>query len=271
MLYALFALLLVVAGAISAAGEVVGLPLTGEEAVQFLLTAEVEGRPKRFDAAAITEPVAVTLTDGARTHRAIFKDVDSYHMIFRFADGRVFTKVYDSYKHEIAAYELDVLLGLDIVPPCVERTIRAETGSLCLWVENAMTEAVRMKRKIQPPNPAEWNSQMFTIRLFHQLIWDPDYNNTTNTLADADFKLYKVDSSLSFRTDIELRNEKALTRFSRRVLANLESLERREVDARLGPWLEREQLDALWMRRTRLLELAREQIALRGEDAVLNP
>ena len=265
-----FALWLMVAGTLAAESQVVGLPLTGEEAERFLHTAATVGRPRRFDAIAITEPVAVTLTDGSRTHRAIFKDVDERHMIFRFADGRVFTKVYDSYKHEIAAYELDALLGLDIVPPCVERKIRGQTGSLCLWVEDAMTEAPRMKKKIRPPDRVEWNAQMFTIRLFHQLIWDPDYNNTRNTLVDADFKLYKVDSSLSFRTDTKLRNEKALTQFSRRVLANLESLERHEVDARLGPWLETAQLDALWTRRARLLELAREQIALRGEDAVLS-
>lgn len=270
MLFAVFVLSLAIAGVPSTEAEVVGLPLTGEEAVEFLLTAEVLGKPKRFDSVAITEPVVVMLTDGTRTLRAIFKDEDTYHMIFRFADGRVLTRVYDSYKHEIAAYELDVLLELDIVPPCVERTIRGEIGSLCLWVENAMTEAARKKKRIRPPDVDDWNCQMFTIRFFHQLIWDPDYNNIRNTLVDTNFKLYKVDSSMTFRTDPELRNEKSLTRFSRLVLANLESLERGEVEARLGPWLNSKQLDALWARRARLLELAKEPIAARCEVPVLD-
>jgi hypothetical protein len=270
MLLASILLLLAFGGAPSTEREVTGLPLTGDEAVEFLQTAKVLGRPEKFDSVAITDPLRVTLTDGTRTLRAIFKDEDTNHMVFHFADGKVLTGVKDSYRHEIAAYELDVLLGLGIVPPCVKRPIRRDTGSLCLWVENAMTEAVRQRKKIRPPDLDDWNGQMFTIRLFHQLTWDPDYNNISNTLVDANFKLYKVDSSMAFRTDPKLRNEKALTRFSKSVLASLEALERSEVEARLGPWLNRKQLDALWARRARLLELAREQIALRGEVAVLS-
>ena len=270
MLFAPFVLLLAIAAGPSTESEVIGLPLTGDEAVEFLHTAKVLGRPERFDSVAITDPVRVTLTDGTRTLRAVFKDEDTNHMIFHFADGKVLTGVKDSYRHEIAAYELDVLLGLGIVPPCVKRPIRRDTGSLCLWVENAMTEADRKRKKIRPPDIDDWNCQMFTIRLFHQLIWDPDYNNIRNILVDTNFKLYKVDSSMTFRTDPTLRNEKSLTRFSRSVLASLEALERSEVDARLGPWLNAKQLEALWARRVRLLELAREQIDARGATAVLD-
>ena len=267
MLFAAIVLSLAIAGVPAAESEVIGLPLTGQEAVEFLLTAEVQGRPQKFDSLAITDPSRVTLTDGTRTLRAIFKDEDTNHMIFHFADGRVLTGIKDSYRHEIAAYELDALLGLGIVPPCVKRRIRRDVGSLCLWVENATTEAVRKRKKIRPPDLHDWNCQMFTIRLFHQLIWDPDYNNISNTLVDANFKLYKIDSSMAFRTDPKLRNEKALTRFSASVLANLESLERSDVEARLGPWLDRKRLEALWARRARLLELAKEQIAAAGQDA----
>ncbi len=269
IVFAPMVLVVALAGAVVAGDDVVGLPLTGQEAVEFLRTAEIKGKPKEFDSLAITDPVRVTLTDGSRTFRAIFKDEDTYHMKFHYGDGRTLTRVKDSYKSEIAAYELDVLLGLDMVPPCVERSVQSHTGSLCMWVEEAMTESDRIKQQIQPPNAVEWNNQMFTLRLFHQLIWDPDYNNVRNTLVDANFKIYKIDSSMAFRTDSDLRKEKSLTRFSRKVLASLEALERSEVDARLGPWLDKKQLDALWARRGRLLELAKERIADSGEDAVL--
>lgn len=267
----LAAIVLFVGAASAAAAEsgVVGLPLMGEQAVEFLQNAEIRGEPKEFDSLAMTDPVRVVLTDGTRTLRAIFKDEDTYHMRIRFADGRALTKVYDSYKNEIAAYELDTLLKLGIVPPCVERTIQSHTGSLCLWVEAAMTEAERLAKKIQPPSPVAWNNQMFTVRLFQQLIWDADYNNVRNTLLDANFRIYKIDSSMAFRTDPELRKEKSLTRFSRKVLANLESMQLSDVEARLGPWLDEQRLDALWARRARLLELARERIAAAGESAVL--
>ena len=269
MIFSLIVFFLWTASAVAAVGEVIGLPLTGEVAVDFLRTAEVEGKPEDFDVLAITDPVRVTLNDGSQTLRAIFKDENTNHLKFTFADGRALTRVKDSYKNEIAAYELDALLGLGIVPPCVERRILSHTGALCLWVENTMTEAERIKKNIQPPSAAIWNNQMFVIRFFHQLIWDPDFNNVRNTLVDTNFKIYKIDSSMAFRADSDLRNEKNVTRFSKTTLAALESLERSEVDARLEPWLDQKRLDALWARRTRLLELAKELIAVRGEGAVL--
>lgn len=269
MAYLLLVLILGFATAGSADTGITGLPLVGEDAVQFLLTAEVEGKPKQFDALAITDPVQVTLTDGNRSLKAIFKDEDTRHMQFRFADGRVVTRIKDSYKNEIAAYELDTMLGLGIVPPCVERKIGRHTGALCLWVENAMTEAERIRKKIRPPNSSAWNDQMFTIRFFQQLIWDPDFNNVRNLLVDTEFKIYKIDCSMAFLLDPNLRKEKSLTRFSKKALASLESLERSEVDTRLAPWLSQKRLEALWKRRSRLLKLAGEQVAARGKDAVL--
>ena len=148
MLFAPFFLLLAIAAGPSTESEVIGLPLTGDEAVEFLHTAKVLGRPERFDSVGDHRSVRVTLTDGTRTLRAVFKDEDTNHMIFHFADGKVLTGVKDSYRHEIAAYELDVLLKLGIVPPCVKRSIRGDIGSLCIWVENAMTEAARQRKKI---------------------------------------------------------------------------------------------------------------------------
>lgn len=249
--------------------RVTGLPLEGEEALQFLRTARVAGKPKHFDALAITDPIQITLTDGSRTLRAIFKDEDTLHRKHTFADGRVLRSVKDSYKHEIAAFELDTLLGLGIVPPCVERKIASRTGALCLWVENAMTESERLHQNVRPPSPADWNDQMFTIRLLQQLIWDPDFNNVRNLLVDAEFKIYKIDSSMAFRPDAKLRREEGLTRFSRRALASLEALERSEFEARLTPWLDKKRLETLWIRRTRLLELANKAIAAANEESVL--
>ena len=40
---------------------------------------------------------------------------------------------WESYKSEIAAYELDKLLELQMVPPKVERTLRGEVGAAVMW------------------------------------------------------------------------------------------------------------------------------------------
>src|SRR6187549_2773502 len=42
---------------------------------------------------------------------------------------------WESYKSEIAAYELDKLLNLRMIPPAVERQINGETGAAVMWVD----------------------------------------------------------------------------------------------------------------------------------------
>ena len=247
-----------------------GLPLTGDDAVEFLRTAQITGRlEKEFDSLAISDPVRVTLTDGQMTARAVFKDIDKYDLKFKYGDGRTLTRVKDTYRHEIAAYKLDAMLGLGIVPPCTERTIGSHTGSLCLWVEHAMTESERIKKQIQPPNAVEFNNQMLVIRLFHQLIWDADYNNVRNLLIDESFKLHKIDSSMAFRMDPTLRKEDSLNRFSKKFLTALKSLDRESLNEGLRPWLNDQQIETLWQRRERILQLADERVASYGETVAL--
>ncbi len=245
------------------------LVLTGEVAEKFLKTAEITAL-EEFDTKGITRPRKATLTDGEVTAKAVFKTIDKFHVKEKLPNGRTVFKLKDSYKHELAAYELDKLLGLGFVPPTVERTIRRDTGSLGMWINGTMTEWHRKKvKKLSPPDTRVWNDRMFTIRLFMQLTWDTDYNNISNLLIDADWKIWKIDSSRAFRSTEKLRREGSLTRFSRTVLQALERLTRETMDEKLAPWLADDQLDGLWARRTRILELAQERVEERGEAAVL--
>lgn len=262
-------LLLLAAFVATAEEAVVGLPLNGEEAVAFLRTAEVVGEPETFDDKAITAPVRVTLTDGERTLRAIFKDESTYYPEFKFGDGTRVERVTDTYKHELAAYELDVLLGLGIVPPCVERELLRRTGSLCMWVEEAMDEAKRRERRIKPPDLRQWYDQMHRVQLFQHLVNDLDRANIRNIVSDPEFKIYKVDSSMSFYPDRTLRDEDLPTRFSRQFLEALESLDQAVMDEQLQPWTRKSERKALWARRQRLLDLAAKQVEARGESEVL--
>jgi hypothetical protein len=133
-----------------------------------------------------------------------------------------------------------------------------------------MTEWERINvKKEHPPDVGAWNEQMYTIRLFLQLIADSDYTNINNLLVTPDWKIYKIDSSRAFRNNLELRREGSLERFSRRVLASLGSLDRNELDTRLGPWLTQKQIEALWVRRGLILDLADRRVAEQGEGAVL--
>ncbi len=259
----------VVAQDVSPDEPTVGLPLIGQEAVEFLRSAEVVGEPESFDTVAITDPLRVRLSDGTQTLRAVFKDEDTLYPNFRYGDGREVARAKDSYKHEIAAFELDFLMGLNLVPPCVERKMFSRTGSLCLWVEGAITEADRRKQGLEPPDPDKYKKDIREARLFQQLIADLDFSNIRNLIIDEDFRVHKIDSSMAFYTDNKLIEELNTNTFSRRFLKALESLDRDEMYLKLKPWLIKVQSKDLWARRDRILKRAEKLIAKHGEDKVL--
>lgn len=249
---------------------VVGLALTGQDAVDFLTTAEVSSKPEDFDDLAITSPRRLKLTKGDLTLRAIFKDENTLHRgTFRYGDGREVPMVKDSYLHEIAAFELDRMLGLGVVAPCIERKLFKRKGSLCLWVEDSITEAERKEKGLEPPDFRAWSEQFFTVRLFQQLISDQDFSNIRNLVVDSNFKLYKVDSSMAFYSESRLIDKLDPPMYSRDFLDALEVLDHDEVHERLKPWLIKSQIKSLWDRREKILERSQERVAEHGEDKTL--
>lgn len=264
-------ILLLVLAAHGAAAEAPtpALALTGEAAETFLREAEVIELAE-YDNEGITKPRKATLTDGELTIHAVFKNVDTIDLKWETPDGRIFLHVTDSYKHEIAAYELDKLLGLNIVPPTVEREIGRDIGSLQFWVDGSMREWERKKiKKLTPPDMEAWNNQIALLKVYLQLIWDTDFNNISNLLVDESWKLWKIDASRAFYNNKKLRREDSLTRFSRKLLIALEDLDRDELGSALEPWLSPKQVKTLWQRRDRILELADERVAEFGEASVL--
>ncbi len=258
------------AGETSTDQTAVGLQLTGQEAVDFLTTAEVTSKPEDFDDLAITSPRRMELSDCAKTLRAIFKDENTLHRgTFRYGDGREVPMVKDSYLHEIAAFELDLMLGLDIVAPCVERKLFKRKGSLCLWVEDSITEAERKEEGLEPPDLRAWSEQYFAVRLFQQLISDQDFSNIRNIVVDSNFKIYKIDSSMAFYPESRLIDQLNPPMYSRAFLDALKNLDRDELDERLKPWLIKNQVKTLWDRRERILERAAKMVEEHGEDKVL--
>jgi hypothetical protein len=250
------------------AQEPSGLPLTGDAAETFLRTAEYVS--KKGIRIGITNPDQYTLNDGTRTCRAAWKTIDEFKRgITSLEGGGVIVDFADSYKHEIASYELDKLLGTSLVPPTVERTFGGRKGSLQMWVEGAMTEADRKRKKITPPDPQAWNEQMYKVRLLHQLTDNTDYRNISNVLSDPSFRVYAVDFSRGFTIYADLRAPKELVRFARSVLEALKALDRPTLDAKLGHWLGGPQIESLLKRRDKIVALAAKHVAERGEAAVL--
>jgi len=210
-----------------------GLPLVGAEAEEFLKTAKVVDRKPL--GTGVTRPDRLTLTDGRRTCRGLWKTIHERKLgLQRLEAGGIEFDFRDSWKSEVAAYELDKLLGLGLVPPTVERRVEGRTGSLQLWVEGAMTDADRREKGLEAPDAEAWNAQMYRIRLLHQLTYNTDFRNARNVLLDPSFRLYAVDSSRAFRIQTKLLNPDDLVRFSRAAIDKLRALDRPTLVARLG-------------------------------------
>jgi len=221
----------------------------------------------------VTAPKRLTLSDGNIEHDAVFQAVDEHQMVMSLGGGgRQSTtelNFVDSYKYNIAAYEVARLLGLDyMMPVYVERKWGGQTGSISWFVPTLMDESERLKKKIQPPNPTDWNQQMYRMRAFSSLVRDTD-RNLTNVLVTHQWKVMMIDFSRAFRLQPELLHQKDLAKIDRSLLAKMESLTRESVKDATKDFLTNAELDAMMKRRDLLVAHFKKLIADLGEDKVL--
>src|SRR6266850_1749688 len=100
---------------------------TKEQIKNFLLTAKIV--KSQQSSKGITNPWRLTLTDGTVIHDASFQSVDQHEAVKQLASGSEVGFV-DSYKYNIAAYELAEMLGVDdMLPVYVERSWKGTRGS----------------------------------------------------------------------------------------------------------------------------------------------
>lgn len=79
----------------------------------------------------------------------------------------------DRYIHEVAAYRLDRLLELEMVPVTVERQIGDEAGALRLWIENGFSEHERQQRPIPFSGDCDLQGEYALMGVFDVLILNP--------------------------------------------------------------------------------------------------
>ena len=95
------------------------------EIEQFIRDAEVVGLEEI--GTGVTNPMLVELADGGPIQKICFKPLRP----------GVYKGFYESYNAEIAAYELDKLLELGMVPPTVEKRIERDNGAAIMWLDTA--------------------------------------------------------------------------------------------------------------------------------------
>src|SRR5687767_4046430 len=170
----------------------------------------------------------------------------------------------ESYKAEIAAYKLDRLLQLNMVPPIVERNMNGKNGAAVYWVENVRPWSVA--KPPQGPEPM-WSQQLTRMKMFDLLIANID-RNQGNLIYDTDWHLILIDHSRAFIDKKDLKNIAPLGRVDRTLWEKMQALTIEELDRGLGDWVGPKEKKALLLRRDLMAKTIQEQVAKRGEKFV---
>jgi hypothetical protein len=233
----------------------------------FLLEADVVR--VRSAPGGVTGSLRATLRRGSLTHDAdiLLNDESSPERLLGSSTELDF---HDSWRNNVAAYRLDRLLGLRMVPVAVVRDYDAKRAAFTWRLDGAqMTEKERFEKKQDPPDASAWNHQVEAARLFDELIFNFD-RNLGNLLIDRGWRLWMVDHTRSFKTFKDLRDEKQLPPgCPRGLLAALRRLDEPTLKTRTGGLLSRSQIDGVLGRRDRIVAYYDKQIAARGQAAVL--
>jgi hypothetical protein len=222
------------------------------EQERFLATAKVVS--SKVVSAGITGTLRVTLDDGTRRHDASVQRIDQTKASFRSPGKPREFGFRDTWKFNLAAYHLALLLGLDAVPATVEREHDGDPASYTWWVDDViMDEGARQEKKAEAPDPRKWEHQMATLRVFDALIANTD-RNKGNLVIDKDWTAWFIDHTRAFRRSREILDPVVLVRCDRRLFEALKALDPKAVKARTERWLSGDEITAIIARRDAIIK-----------------
>jgi hypothetical protein len=241
--------------------------LSDAEQEAFLREAEIvktKGAP-----GGVTGSSRATLRRGDYEHDAHIQGIDQHKPQIALGSGMELD-FHDSWRNNVAAYRLDRLLGLGMVPVTVVRRYQKGDAAFTWWVDDVlMLEGERFKKKIHAPDVDEWNRQMLAVRIFDQLIYNFD-RNLGNLVIDKDWTIWMIDHTRAFKIFKDLKSEKNLSDFCERdLLVALRSLQKPALKKALDGVISDGQIDSLLVRRDKIVKCYEQKIAARGEGRVL--
>jgi hypothetical protein len=203
----------------------------------------------------VTKPRRALFAPGGIAGRAVVKALPT----------AVRSGFWESYKHEIAAYEMDRLLHLDMVPVTVERRVDHDLASVQLWVESChMLNSVDQSKAT---SPSEWAKQALRQRVFDNLIANID-RNQGNILVDDAWNMILIDHSRAFSQN-RMPFEKQMTRLDREFFERLKALDEQQLMQKVRPWLMSDrQIREMLGRRDKIVKQLETLARERGEQAV---
>lgn len=239
---------------------------TNAQREDFLRTAEMVSR--KGLSMGITNSSKAELSNGSLSHAAHIQTVNIAKSTFEGTRG-VELNFRDSYKYNIAAYELSKILGINMIPPSVERKVGGDSAAVTWWVDNAaMTELDRFKKKMEAPDPNSWNRQMHVVRAFDELIYNTD-RNLGNLVITKDWQIWMIDHTRAFRMHKTCPKVSTLRQIDGTLLKKMRELQADSLTERIGQYLNKAEIAGILARRDQIVKHFDTQLAQKGNDAVL--
>lgn len=206
----------------------------------------------------VTKPRKVRLRQGGVEVDAVFKTESTPIEASRRSQQTRLINLSDRWEHEVAAYRLDRLIGLRMVPVSVEREIGGQRGSMQYWIDGLISELDREQQSMAATGWCSLSEQWPLMFLFDALIYNEDRTKQNITYSRDEWMLYLIDHSRSFRTlsgrPKDLR--KVDLKLSRLLEARLEALDFGQLNGAMGNLLEKAQIQAVLKRRDQILRQA---------------
>ena len=238
---------------------------------KFLHEAKIISSSKDFsESEAVTEPWTLVLEKDGVTRRALWKN----------PEGR-FKGFLDSWKCEIAAYLLDKLLGLNMVPPTVEKRFQGDKGSCQLMLENVIMLRTKLEEKIKAPS---YRVEPLNRATYLQRAWDNLIANVDRNMGDIlyteDWRMILIDHGRAFRSSKKYTKNlifdekykggpKLMKKLPNAFVEKLKSLNFKLIREAVGEYLTDKEIEAALIRRDLIIDWLDKRIKELGEDKVL--
>jgi len=195
-----------------------------------------------------TEPWIIDLRQGELERQGFFKHVNRCRPSVNA----------DCYKYELAAYELNKLLGLKIVLPVVERVIKARPGSLAMFLPGNL---VRLKKFLEGnkalKNHDSFHKNMLDLLVFENLCYtgliDEEVNKDIFLDPETGY-ICHIDFSQAFEPKHTLIPDREVTHCSDALWQSLVALQENDIREAMEPYLNDQEIEALIVRKNLLLE-----------------
>ena len=243
------------------------LPFQDHDAIRDALrTAPVVGREPI--GRGVAGSIKLVLKVGETRFHAVFRAIDRTEK-GEVSSTRKRVSYRDSHVFEVAAYEVDQMLGLRRVPPAVRRTLDGLDGSVQIWMEETSPEDVLLQEgRLAPPDVGNWRRQKRAMWVFDALIANTD-RNRGNLLIDRSWRLWFIDHTRAFGESTRLLKVDRIKVADRQQWLALRKLDEPTLRQRLEPYLTSKQISRLLRRRAKLVGHLQKQIDKNGEDSVL--